>query len=141
MLNPPTSDFLKKSQAMEKPADRLVIEIQAKIKAIHQAFRDDGTLFEDKEFPALDAFLFENEQELENAKKDTQNWEWVRPSDIIKNPNFDDPSSPANYELKAGKYTSKNFLNAIALISNNSFYRSIFVDYQNIEKGYAVCQF
>ena len=89
----------------------------------------------------MDSFLFQNESELDLAKRDTQNWEWVRPTDILKSATFDDPNSPANYELKAGKYTSRKFLNAITLLSPNAHYRNLFVDCDHMEMGYVACQF
>ncbi len=87
----------------------------------------------------MDTFLFKDENDLDTAKREIQNWEWVRPTDISKNGTFDEPSSPANYELKAGKYTSKKFLNAVALLSPNAFYRNLFVDYSHMEMGYVAC--
>ncbi len=49
--------------------------------------------------------------------------------------------APSNSELKAGKYTNHKFLNALALLAPNGFYRNIFIDYEHMEMGYVVCQF
>ena len=117
------------------------MEYQAKIKSIHQAFKEDNSLYQDKDFPPLDIFLFKEESEIEAAKKDLQNWDWVRPNEISKNAIFDEPNSPTNYEIKSGRFSNRKFLNAISLLCPTAFYRNLFVDFNHMEMGYVSCQF
>lgn len=63
------SQETKQKLLPEKPQEKTLMEYQAKVKNIHQSYKEDGILFEDKEFPALDSFLF-SEEKIDQAKKD-----------------------------------------------------------------------
>ena len=44
-----------------KRRDKKILEYTAKVKQIHRNYFDDNEIFEDKEFPALNKYLFDNE--------------------------------------------------------------------------------
>jgi len=45
----------------------MILDYTAKIKQIHLNFYEDGLLFEDKDFPPLNKFLFQNQIDMDKA--------------------------------------------------------------------------
>lgn len=116
-------------------------DIMVKVDKIQRCFYDNGTLYEDTEFPALNIFLFEGDEDVENAQATMKNWEWLRPNEIFTKTTFYDPNSNYNNELRQGPYSSTKFVNAVATLTHSGHIEHIFADVDHMHMGYVAFQF
>ena len=121
--------------------DRKILEYTAKIKKIHQDYYEENILYEDKKFSCLNKYLFKSEEKITEAYQNYKNWQFLRPNEISKNSVLYNKENPYNYEIRLGKYSSLNFLNALSCLTNCEFYEKIFVDSENLHMGYISCRF
>ena len=134
--NESISEFNAPSKIAQKVKD-----LSVKVENIQRNYYDHGTLYEDPEFPALNNFIFNTEEEIDIALETMKNWEWLRPNEIFPKAVFYDISSNYNFELRLGPYSSIKFLNAVATLTQNRHIEQIFVDVEHIQMGYVCFQF
>ncbi len=125
----------------KKRRDQKILIYTSKIKQIQMNFLDDNTLYEDEDFPPLNKHLFAEDNEMNEAFINLKNWVWLRPESISKKAVFSDSENFCNLELRNSKYSSINFLNAVAALTTNNQYQKIFVDVENLNMGYVSFQF
>ena len=111
------------------------------IEKIHFHFNERNEQFTDKDFPALNKFLFSNEEELDGAMQFMKNWEWLRPEEIFPKATVYDEENQYNTEMRFGPFSCTNFVNAVATLTEKGQISKVFVDISHIEMGYAVFQF
>lgn len=129
-------DFNASNKIMQKVKD-----LTLKVSQIQRNFTEQGLLYEDPEFPALNTFLFSTDEEMDAVLDTMKNWEWLRPSEIFAKTVFYDTASQYNTELRLGTYSSIKFVNAVATLTHSRQIEQIFVDVDHINMGYVCFQF
>ena len=75
----------KKNGHSKSPSAKLKSKIHLYSKVVNKAhsnYLSSGTLFEDNTFPAINASLFENTQELKMVIEEVKHISWSRPENI-----------------------------------------------------------
>jgi hypothetical protein len=143
----------KKSHGIEYQENRLRSKIKKYTRLVGKAHSEfeSGKLFEDNMFPAINASLFENTQEMKSVIEEVKHISWTRPENIHSDAIFLDFKSRKyngglmvdlieNKEITMGLLSSQNFCNALAVVPS-SLIMSLVIDCKNMHKGYVSFNF
>lgn len=121
--------------------DRKVTEYKNLIDSIHeQAAQNPGFKWQDPDFPPVLSSLVTDKEKVNEIHRDFKNYKWLRPNEIIKDGKF--RINPiTDCDMKAGPLTEGVFIGCIAMISSRNFTDKLFIDTENMSKGYVSFQF
>ena len=86
----------RQTQSIQNPLlmiEQSRIAFKRSVAKAHTEFQASGKIFEDQQFPAINANLFQNPLDLKAVIEEVKHVSWVRPHQIHKSPIFYDVKS------------------------------------------------
>ena len=133
----------KKNQFALDESQKLNLKVKEYQKIVKKAHVEFGAnkMFEDNMFPAINASLFENAQDMKCVIDEVKHISWVRPSVIDPDCRFyNQYNILENKEIAQGLLSNQNFCNALLMIPW-SVIPNLLVDVHNMDMGYVSFNF
>lgn len=140
----PSQQKLDKNKTKIQDADKQrmkVEEYSKKIREIHRHWQETEKPWEDPDFPPFNASIFKDQAKLQEMVKEFKNWKWQRPFEINPKDAKFSIGLKAECDMKVGHSSDGLFIGALSMISTHPVVENLFIDVDNMEKGYVSFQF